>query len=265
MTASLDVASLWLMWAQAHTCRRTYTHSTHTYTHMQTWTPMDILVCPNSSHDPAGIGTYRLPYSHPHCSCTPPGLGGRTPPGTARAGESQLAQAGPRTRAPSLPTGLEGEIHPRELHQGLSGEDGGDGKAPAPSANKAAGFTPCSGCGEQTAEQQGQLTWGRSRSPLPMLWCFLGRGNAQWGAPASCWHFVAGVFGAEGPKASSLARAGEEKMSPTVVSAVDSGPRVRNRCFLLCFSWSLWPLLPGFAYSFPGFGSSVTLAEKGQL
>ena len=45
LTASLDVASLWLMWAQAHTCRRTYTHSTHTYTHMQTWTPMDILVC----------------------------------------------------------------------------------------------------------------------------------------------------------------------------------------------------------------------------
>ena len=155
------------------------------YTHMQTWTPMDILVRPNSSHDPAGRGAYRLPHSHPQCSRTPPGLGGRTPSWNSPCRSIPAGPGWPEDPAPPLPTGLEGEIHPRELHQGLGGEDGGDGKAPAPSVNKAAGYTPCSGCRGQTAEQQDQLTWGRSRSPLPVLWCCMGQGNVQWGAPAS--------------------------------------------------------------------------------
>ena len=52
MTASLDVASLWLMWAHVHTCRQTCTHM-HTRVHAHADTPSCRHTCaPISSHDP---------------------------------------------------------------------------------------------------------------------------------------------------------------------------------------------------------------------
>lgn len=64
---------------------------------------MDILVRPNSSRDPAGLAHTGSPTPIPTAPAPHHARGAEPPLGTAHAGESQLAQAGPRTQLPLSP------------------------------------------------------------------------------------------------------------------------------------------------------------------
>lgn len=135
--------------------RPVHTH-THVYTHMQTPLPAGTLVGPS-----AHMTQWHRHIPAPPLAPPPGGLRGRTPSWSSACGrmrgEPELAQAGPSTPPLPLPTGLEGEVHPRELHQGPGREDGGDGKDWRPLGNKAAGSGTC--CREGDRQQRNKAGW----------------------------------------------------------------------------------------------------------
>lgn len=139
-----------------------HTQHTHMYTHMQTWTPMDILVCPNSSHDPAGVGTYRPPTPTPTAPA-PHRAWGQNSSWNSPQGVL-LAQAGPRPELPLSPQDWKEKYIHENYTKALAGKMV-EMVRPQHPQNKAADLHPAALRGTD-AEQQGQLTWGGAGAPF---------------------------------------------------------------------------------------------------
>ena len=238
MTAFLDIVSLWLTWAHAHTCMQTCTHMhTHVGTREDT-SSCRHTVCPDHTPAPGGHGAYPLPQACTHSPALQGAWEGDEPPLGASHGVGQRVSPswpGPGLRTPTdspPPTpGLEGEVHPRELHQGPGREAGRDGKDRVPLGTKVLIHTlhllrGVEGRGRQLAAP------GEKGRHLSVLWKHLGKsmGSGLVLPPVGTSQLESA--GASGPWVALLAQARKRKMSPNVVSTVDQGPVVRNSASL---------------------------------
>lgn len=153
----------------------------HTCTQcMQTPAPVGTLLRPNNTTHPVGTEATRLLQA-----CRPSltlcvAWGEEAPLGASHGVEQGVSPAGPGQfpgphPASPLPTGLEGEVHPRELHQGPGGEAGGDGEDWAPPGMK---LWICARHPEDRGMKRADL--GEAAGPPPVL--RRGRGQ-RWPRP----------------------------------------------------------------------------------
>ena len=199
---------------------------------MKTPAPAGIL-CAHVIHlHPVGLVRTPSPrhaHIHPHWSPNWPRPGLRTP-----------------TDSPPPTPGLEGEVHPRELHQGPGREAARDGKDWAPLGTKVLDSHPAPAEGD--GGQRKAISCPRREGEALEA---LGQEPGQWAGPSSCRYFPAGVCRGLRTLGCSPGPGEEEENVPKC--GLNRGPWAssKKQCFSICPE-ACWAVLPLYAHSLPG-------------